>query len=59
VFVIRGDHGNRTAAFVATRPAGEPSPSSDMPALQFKKHENEYRLSAVWESANEGFDLMK
>ena len=59
VFVIRGDHGNRTAAFVATRPAEEPSPSGDMPALQFRKHENEYKLSAVWESASEGFDLMK
>lgn len=58
VLLIRGDHGNRAAAFVAARPAAEPSPTSEMPALQFKKHENEYRLSTVWDSANDGLDVM-
>jgi hypothetical protein len=59
VFLIRSENGNRTAVLVGTRPAGEHSPTSDMPSLQFKKHENEYRLTAVWETPNEGFDLMK
>jgi hypothetical protein len=58
VLLIRGDGASRTAALVATRPAAEQSPGSDMPALQFKKHENEYRLSAVWESATDGQELM-
>jgi len=45
--------------FVGTRPAGKQSPSGDMPALQFKRHENPYRLSAVWESADEGLDVTR
>jgi hypothetical protein len=54
VFVIRGDNGTTArAAFVATRPAGNHAPA-DMPALQFKKSENEYKLSAVWESRSDG-----
>jgi hypothetical protein len=58
VLLIRGERGNRVAAFVGVRPTGEKSPSSDRPALQFKKHENEYKLSAVWESAYDGVDVM-
>lgn len=55
VFVIRGENGKTaTAAFVATRPAGHHAPASDMPALQFKKTENQYKLSAVWESSTDG-----
>ena len=54
VFVIRGENGTAAAAaFVATRPAGNHAPA-DMPALQFKKTENQYKLSAVWESASDG-----
>jgi hypothetical protein len=59
VLLIRSENGRRTAAFVATRPAGNHAPGSEMPALQFKKHENQYRLSAVWESANDGFEVME
>jgi hypothetical protein len=59
VFVIRGENGKTTtAAFVATRPAANHAPASLMPALQFKKSENEYRLSAVWESPREGVDVL-
>ena len=55
VFVIRGEHGKTaTAAFVATRPADHHAPASDMLALQFKKTENQYKLSAVWESSTDG-----
>jgi hypothetical protein len=57
VLLIRGDHGIRTAAFVGTRPAVAHAPA-DMPSLQFKKHENEYRLTAVWESPTDGRDVM-
>jgi hypothetical protein len=58
VLLIRGDHGNRTAAFVGTRPADEHAPTSQMPSLQFKKHENGYRLTAVWDSPTDGRDVM-
>jgi hypothetical protein len=55
VFLIRGENGKATtAAFVATRPADHHAPASEMPALQFKKSENEYKLSAVWESPSDG-----
>jgi hypothetical protein len=54
VFLIRGENGHASAAFVATRPAGNHAPASDMPALQFKKSENQYKLSAVWESSTDG-----
>src|SRR5262245_14748928 len=59
VFLIRGENGNRTSALVGTRPSIERSSRNEMPNLQFKKHENEYQLTTVWESENEGFDLMK
>jgi hypothetical protein len=59
VLLIRGEHGNDVAAFVATHPAGRQAPSGNMPALQFKRHENECRLSAVWESENDGALVMK
>jgi hypothetical protein len=54
VCVIRANNGHASAAFVATRPAGNHAPAGDMPALQFKKSENQYRLSAVWESPADG-----
>ena len=58
VLLIRGDHGNNEAAFIATRPAGKHATPSEMPALQFTRHENQYKLSAVWESANDGETVM-
>ena len=59
VLLIRGERGTKGAAFVGVRPAGEKSPSSDKPALQFKKYENAYTLSAVWDSTYDGMDVMK
>ena len=54
VLLIRGDKGITASTFVATLPAGGRDPAGDRPALTFKRHENQYRLSAVWESATEG-----
>jgi len=54
VMLIHGEKGNRAAAFVATQPAKGHAPAGDMPVVQFRRHENEYRLASVWESANEG-----
>jgi hypothetical protein len=60
VLMIRGDHGNKAAAFVATRPAdGKRSPRTDMPAVQFTRHENVYRLSSIWESPTDGLSLIQ
>ena len=59
VLLIRGDRDNRAAAFVSTTPADGRDPAGDKPALTFTRHENQYRLSAVWESATEGQKLMR
>ena len=60
VLLIRGDKGNKTAAaFVSTLPADGHDPAGDVPVLTFKRHENEYRLSEVWESGSEGQLVMK
>ena len=51
VLFIRGMH-TPQAAFVLTREASGHGPNK--PALQFERHENQYRLSSVWESPTEG-----
>ena len=59
VLLIRGDKGNKAVAFVSTLPADGRDPAGDTPSLTFKRHENQYRLSEVWESGSEGQLLMK
>ena len=56
VFLIRNDKGG--GAFVATHPAGGHDPSGNQPSLTFVRHENQYKLSAIWESANDGLTLV-
>jgi hypothetical protein len=51
VLLIRGMH-TPQGAFVLTRAASGPGPSQ--PALRFERHENQYRLSSVWESPSQG-----
>jgi hypothetical protein len=55
VFMIRGDKGG---AFVATVPAAGHDPSGNQPSLTFVRHENQYKLSTIWESARNGLTLM-
>jgi hypothetical protein len=55
VWLIRGD---KEGAFVATVPTRGHDPAGNRPALTFVRHENEYKLSAIWESAYRGMDLM-
>jgi hypothetical protein len=58
VLLIRGEgNKNHMAAFVSTTPDGGHDPAGSRPALTFTRHENQYRLSSVWESANEGWDV--
>jgi len=55
VYMIRGDKGG---AFVATVPAAGHDPSGNQPSLTFVRHENQYKLSTIWGSANEGLTLV-
>ena len=55
VYLIRGD---KVGAFVATVPSAGHDPAGNRPSLTFKRHENEYKLSSIWESANDGLDVM-
>jgi hypothetical protein len=54
VFMIRGDKGG---AFVATVPAAGHDPSGSQPSLTFVRHENQYKLQTIWETANDGLAL--
>jgi hypothetical protein len=55
VYLIRGGKGG---AFVATVPSGGHDPAGNRPSLTFVRHENEYKLSAIWGSANDGLEVM-
>lgn len=55
VLFIRGMH-TPQAAVVLTRAASGHGPNG--PALQFERHDNQYRLSNVWESPTEGQTLV-
>jgi hypothetical protein len=57
VLLIRGNRGNTAAAFVATTPARGHDPSGDTPVLQFTRHEDQYRLSTIWESGSDGLQV--
>ena len=56
VLFIRGLH-TPEAAFVLTRAASGQGPKQ--PALQFERHDNQYRLSNVWESPDQGQRLVE
>jgi len=58
VVLIRGEKGNHMAALVFTRPDGGHDPAGSQPALTFKRHENQYQLSSVWQSESEGWDVV-
>jgi hypothetical protein len=55
VWLIRGDKGG---AFVATVPSAGHDPAGNQPSLSFVRHENQYKLSTIWESARDGLMLV-
>ena len=57
VLLIHGQGNNRAAVFIETIPNGEHDPAGSKPILTFNKNEKEYRLSTVWASANQGWDV--
>jgi hypothetical protein len=58
VLLIRGEKDNHVAVLVSTVPDGGRDPSGSRPVLTFKRTENQYRLTAVWDSQDEGFDVL-
>jgi hypothetical protein len=48
---------NRSFAFALTVPTVGRDPEGDQPVLVFKRYENGYRLSQIWESSAEGREL--
>jgi hypothetical protein len=56
--MIRGEWGTHAFAILSTTPDGGHDPAGARPALTFKRHENQYRLSNIWQSADEGWDVV-
>jgi hypothetical protein len=57
IVLIRGEGRNHAAAFITTAPDGGHDPAGSKPVLTFKKLEHEYKLSSLWQSADEGWDV--
>ena len=55
---MHGENGNRAGTFMLTMPADGRDPAGSAPALTFTRHENELRLTTVWESDTEGASVM-
>jgi hypothetical protein len=51
---IRGERGTHVALNFMTTPANGHDPAGERPALTFTRHENQYRLSGIWESGDYG-----
>lgn len=59
LLLIRGDQkSNHAAVFVLSIPDGRQDPAGEQPILTFKHVENTYQLASVWDSQDEGFDLV-
>jgi hypothetical protein len=54
VVLIREVSRPYAAAFVVTNGAAGHDPAGEHPCLTFARYENQYRLSNIWESRNEG-----
>ena len=57
VVLFRGEKGNRASMFVMTTPASGTDPAGDKPALSFTRHETQYRLADIWESASQELEV--
>ena len=58
VLLLRGENGNRAAAFVLTMSADGRDPAGSIPAVTFVRHENQLRLATIWDSGTEGSRVM-
>ena len=57
VVQVRGDKGNHASMFVLTIPASGHDPAANSPALTFQRHENQYWLTDIWQSATQGREI--
>jgi hypothetical protein len=58
IIFLHGEKGNHVATFVMTRPASGHDPAGERPALTFTRHENQNRLSSIWESGGQGWSVI-
>src|SRR5262245_11492457 len=57
VLLIRGEHKNHNAIYVAAVPDAGRDPGGSRPTLVLKERDGAYRLTSVWESQSEGWDV--
>jgi hypothetical protein len=57
VLLIRGEKKNHNSVYVAAIPEAGRDPAGDKPTLVLKQHDGQYRLTSVWESLSEGWDV--
>ena len=57
VLLIRGEKKNHNSVYVAAVPDAGRDPGGDKPTLVLKQHDGQYRLTNVWESSSEGWDV--
>ena len=59
VVLIRGEKGTHGFTFVPVIPAGGHDPAGSVPAVSFKRDDEhqQYRLSTMWDSDNEGWSV--
>jgi hypothetical protein len=58
VLLIRCDTDAHAAMFVSTIPDSGHDPAGSKPALSFRRYENQYRLTGVWQDNHDGWDLI-
>jgi hypothetical protein len=58
--LIRGDQKNNSGAaiYVITIRDGRQDPAGDKPVMTFKHSENTYQLASIWDSQDDGFDVL-
>jgi hypothetical protein len=54
VVAIRGEQGNTSTVLVLTTPESGRDPAGNKAAMTFKRYENEYWLSDIWEAGGQG-----
>ena len=58
VVMIRGEKGNKASMVAMTRPAPGHDPAGNKPSLTFKRVENQYQLSDIWDSGTAGQEIV-
>jgi hypothetical protein len=58
ILLIRSTSNPHASVLVSTNRDGGKDPLGSKAALTFKKVENEYQLTNVWDSQDEGFDVL-